>query len=132
MNATNLIEFSEKTKFSGIRDLGRFPAEFQEAAEPLNQVLENRLRRIEKASAKSLPYLLEEIQLLSDGLTNLEALFGSLFEMYCDLGDACLFLDAQWRGTSDIMQILKEALHKTKVEAWEQRKLIDQLQKHGV
>ena len=48
------------------------------------------LQRLEKASDKSRPFILKNVQRISDGLTNLEALFGVLCEMHNDLGDAYL------------------------------------------
>ena len=87
-----MTKVHEKADFvkSDIRDLSRFPSDFATAAEPFTKMLNNRLRRLEKASDKVRPILLEEIQDFSDGLTNLEALFGVLCEMYCELSDAHL------------------------------------------
>ena len=115
-----------------LRNLTQFPEEFRQAAEPLTRMIETRLKRLETANSKNLPFILEDIQLLSDGLTNLEALLGSLCQMYCDLGDKCLFLENQWRGASNIMLMLTDALDRTKREAWEGGKPIDNLQKGEV
>lgn len=97
----------ENVKFSTIRDLGQFPGDFARAAEPLTKMLDNRLNRLENASDKSLPYLLEEIQMLSDGLSNLEALFGTLCEMYNDLGEACLRLEERRDYFSHQYEVMK-------------------------
>lgn len=128
---TKINEISQKIKRPPIRDLSSLPGEFLTAAEPLTRMLGDRLQRLETANDKSLPYILQDIQLLSEGLTNLEALYGALCEMYCELGDKCLFLENQWEGSSNVLQSLKDALHQTKVEAWEMRNKIDQFQNHG-
>ena len=118
---TKIAQFPEKVKDHRIRDLSHFPTDFRTAAEPLFKMLNNRLQRLDDANSKNIPYILEDIQLLSDGITNLEALMSTLCEMYSDLGETCLFLKHQWRGASEIMVMLKGALYKSKLELREMK-----------
>ena len=91
---------------------------FQEAARPLTDMLEARISRLERANERSLPFLLDDIEKLSDGIVSLEATFNRILNEISELErmlersiEKSVYLEMQWKGTSEVMNLLKEKIY---------------------
>lgn len=60
---------------------------FENAIAPIVSQIESRMARLGSASSKAMPYMLEEIQVLSDALISIEIVFGQILSDYIELTD---------------------------------------------
>lgn len=122
----------QKIVITGLMETERFLHEFEEAAKPIKSMLQQREGRLQFASEKSLPYILNDIKDLSDGLANLEALFGVLSDNYLRVKNSSIFLEKKWKGASAVMIVLKEALLEVNIDPVMNGEIIAKIQKLSI
>lgn len=69
------------------KDQSHILESFEAAIAPIIAQVNARVSRLNSSSTKAMPYILEEIQALSDALINIEVLFGQVLADYIELTD---------------------------------------------
>lgn len=109
------------------KDLSYIIEQYEEVTAPIMKLIESKSERIATTSAAAMPYVLQEIQTLSDVLVGVEAIIGQLMEDYNRMTTAYVYTRRQVETCRDALH--EYIHHETMQTNWDLDKYVERIKK---